>query len=229
VRAFVLFISPGIVLLFIAIPGLLTPQPASHPPNSATVTPDRLAAPPTVASPTQADEGAQVYWLNCQPCHGDRGQGLTDEWRAQYPPEDQNCWDSGCHGRNPYEDGFKLPEFVPALIGPQALARFDTAQSLHAFISSKMPFQAPASLRGEEYWQLTAYLLRANGVGWGDQSLDAALAPNVRLRPEPRAEPAEAPDSLNARWVGWLGIGLGVGGISLALWGWRKRKNSQRR
>jgi len=45
-----------------------------------TPTPDRLAPPPTVASPAQADVGAQVYWLNCQPCHGDRGQGLTDEW-----------------------------------------------------------------------------------------------------------------------------------------------------
>ncbi len=170
-----------------------------------------------------------MYWLNCQPCHGDRGQGLTDEWRAQYPPEDQNCWDSGCHGRSPYEGGFKLPKIVPALIGPQALARFDTAQSLHSFISGNMPFQAPASLNGEEYWQLTAYLLRANGVEWGDQTLDAAPVPEVRLRSEPPADPAEAPDSLNARWARWLGISLVVGGISLALLGWRKRKNSQRR
>ena len=224
-----LFISPGIVLLFIAIPGLLTPQPASHPQNAATATPDRLAAPPTVASPTQADLGAQAYWLNCQPCHGDRGQGLTDEWRAQYPPEDQNCWDSGCHGRSPYEDGFKLPEIVPALIGPQALARFDTAQSLQSFISGNMPFQAPASLSDEEYWQLTAYLLHANRVEWGGPTLDSTVAANVRLRPEPPTASVEEPNSISVRRAGWLGIGLVVGGLSLALWGWRRRKKSHRR
>jgi len=116
---------------------------------------------------------------------------------------------------------------VPALIGPQALARFDTAQSLQSFISGNMPFQAPASLSGEEYWQLTAYLLRANGVDLGDQALDATLALDVRLRPDPSADPAEAPDSTDARWIGWLGIGLVVGGLSLALWGWRRRKKGQ--
>jgi cytochrome c len=197
--------------------------------DSATPLPtlDRLAAPPTVASPTQADRGAQAYWLNCQPCHGDRGQGLTDEWRAQYPPEDQNCWDSGCHGRSPYEDGFKLPEIVPALIGPQALARFDTAQSLHGFISGNMPFQAPASLSDEEYWQLTAYLLHANRVEWGGSTLDSTVAADVRLRSELPIALIEKPNSVSARWAWWLGVGLATGGVSLALWRWRRRKKGQ--
>ena len=53
--------------------------------GTPTPTVDRLAAPPTVPAPNQADEGAQLYWLYCQPCHGDQGQGLTDEWRAQFP------------------------------------------------------------------------------------------------------------------------------------------------
>src|SRR5688572_23546779 len=66
-----------------------TPAPVLTPAVTPTI--DRLAAPPTVENPNQADEGAQLYWLHCLPCHGDQGQGLTDEWRAQYPPEDQNC------------------------------------------------------------------------------------------------------------------------------------------
>ncbi|MBI4770779.1 MAG: hypothetical protein HY784_10325, partial [Chloroflexi bacterium] len=108
-----------------------------------TPTPDRLAAPPTVPSPTQADTGAQLYWLHCQPCHGDRAQGLTGEWRAQYPPEDQNCWNSGCHGERPYANGWTLPRLVPALLGPGTLTRFATAADLYAFIGVATPYQAP--------------------------------------------------------------------------------------
>ena len=53
-------------------------------------TQDRLAEPTLPAVPSQADYGAQAYWLYCSPCHGDRAQGLTDEFREQYPEEDRN-------------------------------------------------------------------------------------------------------------------------------------------
>src|SRR5688572_32694717 len=93
-------------------------------------TQDRLAEPTLPSSPSQADTGAQVYWLSCMPCHGDRGQGLTDEFREIYPPEDRNCWDSGCHRKRPYENGFTLPTVVPALIGPGTLQKFSNATFL---------------------------------------------------------------------------------------------------
>ena len=35
---------------------------------------------------TQADVGAEIYRLVCQDCHGNQGQGLTDEWRAEWSP-----------------------------------------------------------------------------------------------------------------------------------------------
>lgn len=148
---------------------IATPTPTSQPAMMATV--DRLAAPPTVENPTQADEGAQVYWLNCQPCHGDRGQGLTDEWRAQYPPEDRNCWARGCHGNVPYENGFKLPETVPALIGEGSLERFQSLGQLYTFIRAAMPFEAPGNLSDEEYLAITAYLARAHGI-WDGSPLN---------------------------------------------------------
>ena len=114
----------------------------------ATPTPDRLAAPPTVESPTQADVGAQGYWPNCQPCHGER----------------------------PYESGFKLPQHVPAVIGPGTLTRFATAADLYAFISRAMPFQAPGSLKPDEYWAVTAFLVRAQGRGDPAQVLSSEAA-----------------------------------------------------
>ena len=56
---------------------------------------DRLAPPPTVYPPTQAGDGAQVYYQVCMTCHGHRGQGLTEAWRMSLDPEDQTCWQSG--------------------------------------------------------------------------------------------------------------------------------------
>jgi len=176
-------------LLAILFPALA--QESSTPIPSATPTIDRLAAPPTVENPNQADDGAQLFWLHCQPCHGDRGQGLTDEWRAQYPPEDQNCWQGGCHGKRPYENGFILPESVPAVIGDGSLGKFETMGQVYTFISAAMPLQNPGHLSQEEYLAITAFLARSHGVGDG-MSLDTANVYEVRLKPRP-AESTETP------------------------------------
>lgn len=125
---------------------------------------ERLAQPTLPANPSQADEGAVDYWLNCMVCHGDRGQGLTDEFRMLYPPEEQTCWTSGCHGERPYADGFTLPTAIPPVVGAEApLNNFTDASVLYAFISTAMPWHRPGSLEPEVYWRLTAYLLRENG------------------------------------------------------------------
>ena len=116
------------------------------------------------------------------PCHGDQGQGLTDEFRfRQYPPEDANCWKSGCHGQRPYEGGFTLPHTVPALIGPNTLKDFATARNLYDFISKAMPFNAPGSLDPTEYLQLTAFLLESNQLVPPGVQLDPAVLANIYL------------------------------------------------
>jgi mono/diheme cytochrome c family protein len=159
----------------------LTPTPLAGTVGAGpTPTIDRLAAPPTVSSPTQADEGAQLYWLHCQPCHGDQGQGLTDEWRMQYPEEDRNCWNSGCHGNNPYEGGFTVPTVVPAVIGENTLRRFATMGDVYEYMRVAMPLSFPGTLTEEEYLALTAYLARAHGV-WDGRPLDPAHAFRLRL------------------------------------------------
>lgn len=168
---------------------LLLPSQAAAQTAVLTPTPDRLAAPPTVPAPTQADDGAQLYWLNCQPCHGDVGQGLTDaaddDWRAQYPAEDANCWNSGCHGAKPYEDGFTLPKQVPAIIGEATLSRFVTAADLYNYVRVTMPRQAPANLTDGEYLAIVAFLLEAHAAGDGSP-LTAVSAQNMLLN---QAEP----------------------------------------
>ncbi|MBX3055041.1 MAG: c-type cytochrome [Anaerolineae bacterium] len=202
---------------------------AAHSPAAqadATPTPDRLAAPPTVAAPTMADDGAQLYWLHCQPCHGDRGQGLTDapddDWRAQYPPEEQFCWNSGCHGERPYENGFIVPRTVPALIGEGSLANYPTMHEVYVFMRAAMPRQVPGSLTDAEYLAITAFLARAHDLSDGVALAEADLStiilnpaymevtadnaggtavPSTPVAPSP--EPAAVPARTE-----WLAVGL---------------------
>ena len=139
------------------------------------------------------------------PCHGDRGQGLTDEFRQVYPPEDQNCWTSGCHGKRPYANGFTLPTVVPRLIGQGALSKFKNAAGLHAFISSAMPFQAPGSLDDKLYWDITAFLVRQNGLWSGQGEVNASNAAQIIIpstAPVPTAAPP--PEEGGAGSVSWV-------------------------
>lgn len=154
--------SIGLTLLA-GISSSATPALAQREPR-AMATPDRLAPPPMPDNPTQADHGAQTYYQICMACHGDRGQGLTDEWRSAWAPGDQNCWQSRCHAANHPPQGFDLPHFAPPVIGAGTLARFETAGNLNEFICERMPWQAPSTLDERECWQLTAFLLRANGI-----------------------------------------------------------------
>jgi hypothetical protein len=158
----------------------VTPTPNGTP--AVTPTPDRLAAPPTVENPNQADDGAQLYWLHCLPCHGDQGQGLTDEWRAQYPPEEANCWESGCHGNQPYEAGFVLPRSVPPVVGEGSLQRFGNWGEVYQFVKAAMPYQAAGSLTTDEYLAIVAFLARAN-ERWDGTLLDEENIVAHTIRP----------------------------------------------
>ncbi len=176
-----ILIALGIALLSAALFFHSGTAVSTEPQVKMTPTVDRLAEPTIPAVPSQADLGAQVYWLSCMPCHGDRGQGLTDEFRQVYPPEDRNCWNSGCHGKRPYLNGFTLPTKIPALIGPEALQKFPTAANLHGYIFTAMPFWKPGSLTQDESWQVTAFLLRQNGFWQGTADLNASNAGSVKL------------------------------------------------
>jgi cytochrome c len=125
---------------------------------------DRLAEPVLPESPTQVDTGRYLYYFHCMPCHGDRGQGLTDEFREIWVEDHQNCWGRGCHAGRSELDAFYIPRSIPAVIGtPQALDPFQTAQDLFAFLRATQPPQRPGALDDEEYWALTSFLLHENG------------------------------------------------------------------
>ena len=163
----------------------------------ATPTMDRLAQPTLPADPTQANQGSQVYWLSCLPCHGDRGQGLTDEFRQTYPVEDQNCWISGCHGKRPYDNGFTLPTAIPAIVGPNTLQKFETAASLRSYIFAAMPYWKPGSLTEEQTLQITAFLLRQNNLWSAQQEITMDNAAGIPVGPPP-VTPTPPPTTVSA-------------------------------
>jgi cytochrome c5 len=66
---------------------------------------ERLASPPAPKFPSQMDKGASIFWGVCIACHGDRGQGLTEEWRFGAYDADNDCWESGCHGKDHPDHG----------------------------------------------------------------------------------------------------------------------------
>jgi cytochrome c len=191
---------------------------------------DRMAAPIMPENPTQADLGAQVYYQNCMACHGDRGQGLTDEWRAAWSEGDQNCWQAKCHAANHPPGGFELVRYVPPVVGEGLLAKFQNAAVLQAFISAQMPWENPGRLTEDESWQVTAFLLRSNGLNQDQEPLGPDNASEVSLAaiesqgtvdlpaaapPEmPPMAPPEMPPPGRSNAAGWLvmgAVGLIVG------------------
>jgi len=195
-RAF-FFIAPGILtLVFLAsnLTGTSTAlqQVTASATPTVSITPtfdsSRLVQPPTVYPPAQADTGAQAYWGMCMSCHGDKGQGLTEDWANSFPPEEKNCWDSGCHADDAPENSFILPQTgIPALAGAGALARFSNTFELQTYIRDNMPFNRFGTLTEVEAWSLTAYILRMNERELPDFTLNktsgAAISVHRKVMP----------------------------------------------
>lgn len=138
--------------------------------SSPTATPaaffehDGLATPVLPARPTQIDLGHNAYYYHCMPCHGDVGQGLTDEWRHVWVEDHQNCWGRRCHGGKVGDEGFPLPRTIPAVFHTpdQLQTRFPSVEALYDYLQRTHPPQRPGALAEDEYWSLTALLLAEN-------------------------------------------------------------------
>lgn len=170
-----------------------TPTPPSRAdlqiPGLVELVEDFLISPVMPADPGLVDIGADVYYQICLACHGDWGQGLTDEWRATWG-EDQTCWRSKCHAPNHPAEGFELPRVIPPVLGVGSMTRLRTADELHEYIALTMPWWKPGSLTEEEAWGTTAYLLQKRGELPDGVNLDTGNAPIIRLH-SPAPKPVE--------------------------------------
>lgn len=130
---------------------------------SPTPTYDPLAEPLLPPNPTEFELGRNLYWHWCMPCHGDRGQGLTDEFRGIWEPEHQNCWGRGCHAGHREDQGFPIPTVVPALVNDSHLTQFLSVQGLADYLQATHPPQSPGILKAEEYHAIALFVFTMNG------------------------------------------------------------------
>lgn len=174
-RSFLLFLP--LLALFVAQPF----QPSLARPDivSATPTYDPLAEPPLPPDPTEYELGRNLYWHWCMTCHGDRGQGLTDEFRGIWPSDHQNCWGRGCHSGRRGETGFPIPTVVPALVDESHLTRFSSEQELADYLEATHPPQSPGILKMEEYRAIALFVFVMNG------RLPASISPTDPAVPSP--------------------------------------------
>jgi mono/diheme cytochrome c family protein len=62
---------------------------------------------------------------------------------------------------------------APALIGAEVMQNFDTVAGLYTYTAAAMPPQAPGRLARQDYVNIMAYILKANGARAGSKPLTA--------------------------------------------------------
>lgn len=124
---------------------------------------DPFVETPLPPNPTELELGQNLYWHWCMPCHGDKGQGLTDEFRGAWVPDHQNCWARGCHAGRREDEGFPIPTFVPGVVNDNHLAQFSSLQTLSDFLQAMHPPQSPGVLKSEEYHAIALFVFTMNG------------------------------------------------------------------
>jgi len=169
-----------IVLLTLSI--AVAQSPTGH--GEGMTPQERLAKPLMSDPPTQIEIGHEEYWMSCMVCHGDRGQGLTEEWRSVLDPADMNCWQSKCHAPNHPPEGFEIPRQAPLVMGPGALTGYKTATDLFEYLRTDMPWSFPGLFDDDMYWSLTAYLAQANDVDLPQEPLSLDNGDEVLMIPQ---------------------------------------------
>ena len=191
--------------------------------STSTPTYDPLAEPFVPENPSEYELGRNWYWHNCMTCHGDVGQGLTDEFRGIWPEDHQNCWDHGCHGGRQDDEGFPIPTFVPPLVDERKLAQFSSQAAFYEFLKSTHPPQDPGCLEDEQYQAIVKYVFNLN-----DRPLEnSAPAPTTTASPAytntplPRMSlpPEEIPPQSNI----FTYIGFGIILVGILIWVIRTR------
>jgi hypothetical protein len=125
------------------------------------ISPDGKELPPGSGS---AKEGAPLYAQKCAACHGATGSGgRAPQLIKTDSPATGPCLSPCIRGAN-----------VMAIHSPYATTIWD-------YINRGMPFSKEGSLKPDEVYALTAYLLYKNGVIPEDQVVDAKKLPQIKM------------------------------------------------
>jgi len=219
-RLFSVYVVTFLLVSFLVILGNHSETVYAQEASTPTPTYDPLAEPLVPDNPSEYELGRNWYWHNCMTCHGDVGQGLTDEFRAIWPEDHQNCWEHGCHGGNMDDEGFPIPTIVPALVRDEKLAQFSSQQEFYEFLKITHPPQDPGCLEDQQYQAIVKYVFSLN-----DRPLDVpTLEPTTTPTPASTPTPIAAPDKSDFTVPDmFLYLGLGIMLILAVLWGLKRK------
>ena len=120
-----------------------------------TVLPDGDGLPPGSGT---AREGAGIFQAHCIACHGAEGTGSVNDALV------------GGDGTLGTDD----PQKTVGSYWPYATTVFD-------YVRRAMPLQAPGTLKADEIYAVTAYVLFLNGIVADDEVLDEESLPRVKM------------------------------------------------
>lgn len=120
--------------------------------------------------------GKALYAERCAGCHGEFGEGLA--------------WEGKSIDRLAGGQGTLATALPVKTIG----SFWPYATTLFSYVAAAMPFMTPQSLRPDEVYALTAFLLHINGIIKSNAVLDAKSLPKVEMpnrhgfKPDPRPD-----------------------------------------
>jgi len=199
--------KPVLLFLPLVIWGVILPFQTTIAPQvivSPTPTYDPFVETPLPPNPTEFELGQNLYWHWCMTCHGDRGQGLTDEFRGLWDVDHQNCWGRGCHVGRKGDEGFPIPTVVPALVDEEHLSRFSSLQGLANFLKATHPPQSPGILKDEEYHAIALFVFSMNERDAVNAPVIPASTPTPNLIPSEEA--ASDPNHFPISTIGIVGV-----------------------
>ena len=129
-------------------------SPSDIAPWDITIMPDGTGLPPGSGTPTQ---GAPIFQAKCSACHGENGKGGIAAAVTAGPP------------RASLDGGKTIANFWPY------------ATTIFDFVRRAMPYNAPRSLKDDEVYALTAYLLSLNKLIGDTEMMNAQTLPKVKM------------------------------------------------
>lgn len=147
------------------------------------------ATEPNLANAEQkAGPGGELFQKECAACHGKRGEGLANapgvigaNALPTYPPDQALSTSPGMNSnvQQAMQESSRPP-------GVPTRDAFRNAQNLYDYVSTKMPLpkSRAGSLKPEEYWAITNFMLLAHGSAVPAEGISDKNASSVPIAPK---------------------------------------------
>lgn len=156
--------------------------------GACSATPLGASEPNLANAQKKSGPGGELYDKECAMCHGKRGEGMTSAPSvigagalAEYP-RDKSLSTSPAMSNNAQQqagDSTRPP-------GAPSRDPFRNAQDLFTYVSTKMPLpkSRAGTLKPDEYWAITNFMLLAHGSAVPEGGVNAGNAASVPIAPK---------------------------------------------